>query len=173
MLEFYRTETGQRNSKRSYFRTSREILDKVKKQVQLRKAPKKSMVRLIMNLVVYLILRHKEQDCETLIKYTGRREMLKKKRTLIQAKMLLMTLWEQSSFREPTLNSSNSSHVHKIVSTSFLEQRCNWMMLQWCATISMMFYVLILLSTYVLIGWQIVIIKIFVWKIATEINQTS
>ena len=41
MLEFYRTEIGERNSKRSYFRTSREILDKVKKQVQLRKAPKK------------------------------------------------------------------------------------------------------------------------------------
>ena len=33
--------TGEHNSKRSYFLTSREILDKVKKQVKLGKAPKK------------------------------------------------------------------------------------------------------------------------------------
>ena len=38
-----RGNTGERNSKRFYFRTSREILDKVKKRVKLGKAPKKNL----------------------------------------------------------------------------------------------------------------------------------
>ena len=82
--------TGESNSKISYFRTSKEILDRVKKRIKLEIAPKKSMMR--MNLVVYFILHHKEQNCETLVKYTGRLEILKNKRSLIQVRMLLMTL---------------------------------------------------------------------------------
>ena len=49
-------------------------------------------MRLIMNLVVYFILRHEDQNYETLVNYTGRVEMLKTKRSLIQVIMLLMTL---------------------------------------------------------------------------------
>ena len=84
--------TSESNSKRSYFRTSKEIIDKVKKRIKLGETPKKFMMRLIMNLVVDLILRHKEQNCKTLVKYTGRLEILKNKRSLIQVRIFLMTL---------------------------------------------------------------------------------
>ena len=38
------------------------------------------MMRLIMNLVVHFILPHKEQNCETLVKYRIRLKMLKKEK---------------------------------------------------------------------------------------------
>ena len=84
--------TVKRNLKISYLNIKRNSRESKKNELNLERHSKKSIMRLIMNLVVYFILRHKEQNYETLIKYTGRVEMLKTKRSLIQVIMLLMTL---------------------------------------------------------------------------------